>query len=354
MLQLQSWGGFGDNWGTDREVEAMNTNVKMSRLQLGLDLDAAGKHVGDLMLRWSDNSNPLGYHPIPVISIKGQEGPTVLITGGNHGDEFEGPSAIMRLAQSLKSEMLKGQVILMPALNAPALQASSRVSPLDGANLNRAFPGDPDGGPTAMIANYVETVLLPRCDAAVDLHSGGKASFFTPLVLATQTVDLELRQKNLDLARAFGLPIIWELGANNDNRSLNSAAERASVPMIATELGGGGGVDPEITDKTESGLLRVLAYLDVLPETVTLPEPRHVETSSPMHSLYSSGEGVFDRAVSAGQDVTEGQVAGQFHYVLNQNAHLSKSVSPRPVSFWHTLVEDGSAEGSCFSWWCKK
>ncbi|NKB53130.1 MAG: hypothetical protein GKR97_13060 [Rhizobiaceae bacterium] len=153
-----------------------------SRLVLDLDLKAPGKQIGDLMLRWSDNSNPLGYHPIPVISIRGGDGPVMLVTGATHGDEFEGPAAMMRLVQQLNPDELKGQVILIPALNAPALSASSRVSPLDGANLNRAFPGDPDGGPTAMIADFVETELLPLCDAAIDLHSGGKASFF-PLQL---------------------------------------------------------------------------------------------------------------------------------------------------------------------------
>ena len=133
--------------------------MAVSRLAVGIDLDRPGRSTGDLMLRWSDNTNPLGYHPIPVISLKGKPGPTVLITGAVHGDEFEGPAAIMRLAQRLDPDRLTGQVILIPALNAPALAASSRVTPLDQANLNRAFPGNPDGGPTAMIAHFVESVL---------------------------------------------------------------------------------------------------------------------------------------------------------------------------------------------------
>ena len=184
-----------------------------SRLQLAIDLDGPGRCIGDLMLRWSDNANPLGYHPIPIISIRGGDGPVVLIIGGTHGDEFEGPAAIMRLAQKLAPDALSGQVILIPALCAPALAAASRVSPLDGANLNRAFPGDPDGGPTAMLAHFVETVLMPRCDAVIDLHSGGMAAFFQPCALATRTADASLYGRNLDLARAFGLPLIWVLGS---------------------------------------------------------------------------------------------------------------------------------------------
>ncbi len=294
----------------------MTSPKLLSRLTLNVDLVASGKHVGDLMLRWSDNSNPLGYHPIPVISLKGAPGPTVLITGGTHGDEFEGPAAMMRLADKIDCQALTGQVILLPALNAPAFSTSSRASPLDGVNLNRAFPGDANGGPTAMIADYIERVLLPRCDGAIDLHSGGKASFFAPCALATQTSAPDLRAANLALARAFGLPLIWELGANNDNRSLNSAAERAGVPMIATELGGGGGVDPNITDVTEAGLMRCLAHLGVIGDAPTLDQVRRVEIASGQHSIYAPGSGVFDRATSAGQDVKAGEIAGRFHFVM--------------------------------------
>lgn len=294
----------------------MSTPPQTSRMSLTVDLDAPGRQVGDVMLRWSDNSNPLGYHPIPVISLKGSPGPTVLITGGNHGDEFEGPAAMMRLAGSLDPKKMTGQVILLPALNAPAFAASSRVSPLDGANLNRAFPGDPNGGATAMIADFVETVLLPQCDGAIDLHSGGRASFFAPCALATQSAGADLRAANLDLARAFGLPLIWELGAHNDNRSLNSAADRKGVPMIATELGGCGGVDPEITYAAERGLMNCLAHLGVIGAAPDLVDARRVEIASPSHTLYAPGAGVFDRAVSAGQDVKAGEVAGRFHFVM--------------------------------------
>ena len=63
-------------------------------------------------------------------------------------------------------------------MNAPALMDSSRVSPLDQITMNRAFPGDADGGPTQMLAHFIETRLLPLCDAAIDLHSGGKAAIF--------------------------------------------------------------------------------------------------------------------------------------------------------------------------------
>ncbi|MFA3918459.1 succinylglutamate desuccinylase/aspartoacylase family protein [Ruegeria hyattellae] len=289
--------------------------TRPSRIQLTLDLDAPGRNIGDLMLRWSDNTVPLGYHPIPVISLRGQPGPCVVILGGTHGDEFEGPAAILRLAARLEPSALTGHVILIPALNAPALHASARVSPLDGQNLNRAFPGDADGGPTAMLAHFVEARLLPRADAAIDLHSGGKASVFDPCALAARVEDPGLAAANMSLAHAFGLPLIWALGPHNDNRSINAAAARVGVPMIAAELGGGGGVDPEITDLAETGLMRCLRHLGVLPGGPPAPvTARRVEIADPLHSVYAPADGLFDRRCAAGQHVDAGGCAGMLYF----------------------------------------
>ncbi|MEO7940652.1 MAG: succinylglutamate desuccinylase/aspartoacylase family protein [Burkholderiaceae bacterium] len=280
-----------------------------------IDLSADGRQIGDLRVKWSDNSVPLGYHPVPIISLKRGAGPVVLMFGGTHGDEFEGPAALLRLVDELGVDDITGQIIIVPALNAPALHDSSRVSPIDGVNLNRAFPGNPKGGITEQIAYYVETELLPLATAAIDLHSGGKASVFAPCTLSTRTADANLAAGNLALAKVFGLPLIWVLGGLNDNRSLNSAAERAGVPMIAAELGGGGGVDPAVTDATEAGLYRLLRHVGVLTGAVpTCDAPRIVTLMSADHSLYAQSDGIFDRKVSAGQYVKAGHLAGRMHH----------------------------------------
>ncbi|QBY00320.1 succinylglutamate desuccinylase [Rhodophyticola sp. CCM32] len=298
-----------------------------------IDLFADGKNIGDLKVKWSDNSVPLGYHAVPIISLRNGDGPVVVMFAGTHGDEFEGPSALMRLVHILDVAALTGQIIIVPSLNFPAMRASSRVSPLDGVNLNRAFPGDPLGGVTEQIAYYVETELLPLADAAVDLHSGGKASVFAACTLATQTEARGLFRRNLDLAKAFGLPLVWILNGMVDYRSLNCAAARAGVPMIATELGGGGGVDPEITNAAESGLYSVLRHVGVLDgDALATPAPHLVEIKSDDHNLYATGEGIFDRVVSAGQSVKAGQTAGRLHYISEPER------APETVVFPHSGV----------------
>lgn len=291
--------------------------ISPSRIKLNIDLQKNGYQVGELMIPWSDNTIPLGYHPVPLINIRNGKGKRLLIIGGNHGDEFEGPAAIMRISQQLISNKVNGHVLLIPSLSFSAQKNSSRNSTLDNQNMNRAFPGNPDGLPTEMLAHYLEKNLIPNFDAVIDLHSGGKASIFTPCSLATKSSDTRLFQENLKLAKMFGAPTIWILGKNNDNRSLNSAAERTKTPMIAAELGGGGGVDPNMTNMAEFGIFNILNHLDIFKNSSNTLKPKFeiIEISNPNATIHAPSFGLFDRLIKAGDTVSKGQLAGWFHYI---------------------------------------
>lgn len=295
----------------------MNDQSVSSRIKLSVDLDQSGRQVGDLQLKWSDNRQPLGCYPVPIFCLANGDGPTVLLTGGVHGDEFVGPAVLMRLAQNLSLENLQGRVIILPALNAPAVLASSRVSPLDQVNMNRAFPGDQDGGPTQMLAHFVESVLLPQCDAAIDLHSGGNASRFAACALAQASSGSVTDEANLALAKAFGVPYIWLAGKQNDDRSVNAAAQRQGVAMIAVELGGGGGCDPAMTNLAESGVMRCLSHLGMTTDPVeaSTTTPVMLELVSPKQNYMSPSAGLFDRGFNIGDEVEAGETAGWLHYV---------------------------------------
>ncbi len=114
--------------------------------------------------------------PLYVACAK-QPGATIVAIGGTHGDEYEGPVGLKNLVQGLNPERLAaGRLIVIPVLNVPAFRAARRASPLDGGNMNRAFPGDSAGTITERIARFVTDEVLTRADVVIDLHSVGPVS----------------------------------------------------------------------------------------------------------------------------------------------------------------------------------
>lgn len=224
-----------------------------------VDLDAPGKRSGWLDLSHSDNRHDFSTIPVPVGVVRGGPGPVVLVTGGNHGDEYEGQVIARRLFERLDPADLAGAVIVLPALNLPAVLAGRRVSPLDGGNMNRSFPGAPDRGPTAALAGFVSTHLFPRCSLAIDLHSGGTDLDFITSSYLCLSPDAAQNARALDLCRTLALPWAVVAPPSHTAGDLNSAAQAAGCAVISCELGGSGRVSQKALAQGWAGVLRLLA-----------------------------------------------------------------------------------------------
>ena len=105
------------------------------KVGISIDIEADGKQFGHLSVPNSRNESGWGALHLPIVSIRSGAGPTVAFTGGNHGDEYEGPIALLKLARALAPSQISGRVIVIPALNFPAVMGGTRVSPIDGVNL---------------------------------------------------------------------------------------------------------------------------------------------------------------------------------------------------------------------------
>ena len=152
----------------------MTQALRENPISASVDFQRDGVQHGHLKLPYSRDDSAWGAVMIPVCVVKNGDGPTALLTGGNHGDEYEGPVALSRLAQELRAEDVRGRVIIVPFMNTPAFLAGKRTSPIDAGNLNRSFPGRPDGTVTQKIADYFQRTLLPLADVVLDIHSGGR------------------------------------------------------------------------------------------------------------------------------------------------------------------------------------
>jgi predicted deacylase len=289
-----------------------------SLVSTDIDFARDGLQTGTLRVPHSHNRSAYGYIPIPIMVAKRGSGPTWLLTGANHGDEYEGPLALMALARNLPLEKLNGRIIIVPGLNMPAYRAGTRVSPIDQVNLNRAFPGDRDGTPTMILAHYVETVLMPLADYAMDFHSGGSSLDYLPSLFraANPSPPAKGQLPVDDLVAAFGAPRVVTGGMTIDPRVITSAARRSGVTFLFGEFGGAARVDRDGLAIVKNGIAGLLDVTGVLPRSGAAPAAqvtRRLQIDPPAHFIYAPCGGIFEPTFGLGDEVKAGQLAGVIH-----------------------------------------
>ena len=288
----------------------------MSRLSADIDLAAEGKATGFVRVPHSVHRSAYGWIPIPIVRIKNGHGPNVLLQAGNHGDEWEGQIGLGNLIRSLEPKDIKGRLVILPSANFPAAMAGQRTSPIDDGNLNRSFPGDPDGTITQQIAHWIEHALLPGFDYSFDFHSGGSSLTYIPSALAPRHEDGARMEKVVGLLKAFGAPVSYIAAVpQGGGRTFTSASYRQGVLSMGTELGGGGLVTPQSLAVIDAGLRRVLAHVGLLQGPVPAPSPtRLTEIGGDDYYVYASDGGLFEPLVDLGAEVKAGQPAARIHF----------------------------------------
>jgi N-alpha-acetyl-L-2,4-diaminobutyrate deacetylase len=229
-----------------------------------IPFDENGIHHGHLVLPWSRDESAWGTMRIPICVVKNGEGPTALITGGNHGDEYEGPLAIVEWTSQVNLEDISGRVIVVPYMNYPAFKAARRTSPLDGGNMNRLFPGKPDGTVSEKIADYFQHTLLPLADYVLDYHSGGKTLDFVPLAASHVLDDKEQEARCAAARDVFGAPYSLSMREIDSAGMYDDAAEAMGKTFVTTELRGGGTNTPNSVAVARQGLRNFLIHSGIL------------------------------------------------------------------------------------------
>ncbi|MGG5817849.1 succinylglutamate desuccinylase/aspartoacylase family protein [Falsiroseomonas sp. HW251] len=287
-----------------------------------VDLSAGGRQVGHLRVPQSRDDSGWGTIQVPIVVVANGTGPTVLLTAGNHGDEYEGQVALLDLARTLDPGSVQGRVIILPAMHYPACAAGKRLSPLDGRDFNRCFPGDPFGGFAMSLAHFVDSVLLPVCDYQMDLHSGGTGMDIVPSavghILDDAGDDAGLQAKTLAMADAFGAPITLLLREVNAGPTLLAAAEKHGVVALSSELGGGGRLNPAalaITKRGVRNLLRHAGVLEGLPATGEYGPSRRMTVPDLAHYVFAPADGIWEAADPLNTTVEAGAPAGLLHRI---------------------------------------
>lgn len=281
--------------------------ISYGPVSCALDFEREGVNAGTILLDHSDDAHAATLVPVPVVVMRRGAGPTVLLSAGVHGDEYEGQIALRRLVHELPMNELTGRIILLPAFNAPAVRAAKRCSPLDGANMNRAFPGSPAGGPTAALAGFVLEHLVPLADFVFDIHSGGASGLYYDQGFLCLSDEPRLRAKGLEAAAWLGAPVTFTIEASAEYGDFDGAVLARGVPFLSSEFGGGALVAPASARRAREGLRRLLHWAGVWRGAVTAPGTSHVV---PAGKLLAPRPGLFEPLFELGDAVEAGQPAG--------------------------------------------
>lgn len=301
-------------------------------------MDRDGIHHGFLRLPHSRDDSAWGSIMIPISVIRNGDGPTALLTGANHGDEYEGPVALQHLALNLDPGSIRGQVIIVPAFNYPAFRAGKRTSPIDGGNLNRAFPGRPDGTVTEKIADYFQHQLIPRADYVLDIHSGGKTLDFVPFAAAHVLADKAQQSACMAAMSAFNAPYSMMLLEIDTGGMYDTAVEEQGKVFVSTELGGGGTLSARSVAVARKGVRNFLIHAGILDGEPELAESINLDMPDSDCYVFSEHDGLLEPAVDLGEPLHRGDVIARIWPLDRTGVH--------PVEY--TALCDGILAGRSF------
>ena len=251
---------------------------------------------------------------IPITVVHGTSaGPVLALIAGTHGYEYPPILALQRVRRDLDAGELSGTLILVHVANLPSfLGRTIYYSPVDGKNLNRVYPGDPNGTVSDRIADVLYKQVIELADYVVDMHGGDGNEALRPYLYLTVTGESELDERSKALGLAFGLDTIVVQGGWSDEPTAHVYTEWAALglgkPAITTETGSMGSTAETLVSLAEQGVWNLLQHLGMLegepqrsPAVVWLEEGQVVR---------SPAAGMFQPAVKEGYFVEKDGLLG--------------------------------------------
>jgi predicted deacylase len=272
-------------------------------------------HAGTLAVRPGEKQYgplPIAKRPdgtdvfVPLMIVNGTApGPTLFLDSAVHGDEYEGSEAIRRLYRELNPARLKGAVIGVPIMNPLAFEAGTRVSPADGLNLNRCWPGRERGFFTERLAARIMEVAK-KADYALDCHGGGNIMSLAPVAIYRNIGGPAVARRARDLVRATGLDLVW-VGSGGFANTFALEMQKAGIPASCVEIMGEGRAREEVTRQFHALFTNVMRWLKMVPGTPTLPKKVIEYEGTFINTIHG---GFYQQTVELRQKVKRGQLCG--------------------------------------------
>lgn len=257
------------------------------------------------------------YH-MPATLINGDRpGKTVLITAGIHGGEYPCVETAIELGQELQPAEITGQIILVQLVNPPAFYARlSYINPLDGKNINRQFPGDPNGSISQKLAWFITEELQGQADFYLDLHGGDIHEELPPYVYYPGMAYPEVVKASR--AVAVKLDVEFMVKSSATTGAYNSTGRRG-LPCVMIKRGGAGLWSPAEVASYKKDVLTVLATQGLLPPSKTCPDPAaHREPMEITKAVYleAASSGCWYPKAKIRELVRAGQTIGEIRDIF--------------------------------------
>ncbi len=245
---------------------------------------------------------------VPFAIIEGSDpGPCLLVTAGVHGSEYCSIETALRLMRK-RPEEIKGTLVVLPILNVQGFRKRSiYIMPEDGRNLNRMFPGRPDGSTSERLAHWLVAEVYPKADAYIDLHGGDLDEALAPFTLFPNG-----SEESKALAVAFGIPVI--VAAGGEGYTIN-AAHRIGVPSILPEVSGNGLWGEDMVGAMITGVERVMHHLEMILGPVEEPAPEPLRAVT-MWVPKAPCDGLWYAAKEISEPVAKGEILGEIRDVF--------------------------------------
>lgn len=259
---------------------------------------------------------------MPMTVITGEKkGPTILVTTGLHGSEYPGTLGMIELARELEAKDLCGRLIALHPVNTQAFWTRiAALLPEDGCNLNRIFPGRPDGEASEKTAWRI-TEFQDLADFYLDLHSGDLYEDLTPFVYFPLLGGEKVVEASRQAAKA--LNVAYMTGSANSGGAVGSAALRGT-PGLLIERGGAGNCRREEVELYKKDLLNLFRHLGLMegrPEPPAAP-PQELEQLTYLEAKINA---LWEPAVSAGEKVKAGQTLGTMFDFFGKTVEVFKA-----------------------------
>lgn len=266
----------------------------------------------------------------PVLVLNGEDpGPTLCLTAAVHGDELNGIEMVRRVMHDLSPKEVSGAIIGIPIVNVQGFRRGSRYLP-DRRDLNRYFPGNPNGSAAARIAHSFFINVIAHCDALIDLHTGSNSRANLPQIRA------DLRDPDVvTLTQGFGSMVI--LHSTPSVGTLRHAATRAGIPTVTLEAGGPSQLELNEVRHGVRGIETLVNTLGMISKQRfwTDPEPVYYRSSW----VRANNGGILLADVSLGTTVRKGDLLGTINDPMsNARTELRSPYSGRIIGMARNQV----------------